>query len=163
MTRPMLGLWANAPGAAAAVPIPRIQPTVFLHFAHASGLQRGHYPVRREVRGQRQRPRLEWILAFKIDQKLGQNDNAFFRYKGDHGIQPTTLDAISPKFDALSNQPSYDMQFGETHVLGPRSTNNFTAAFSHYVAQFAQNAQLVAQHLPLRRGHIGFWKLCPLD
>ena len=63
-------------------------------------------------------------------------------------MQPTTLDPISSKFDALSNQPSYDMQAEETHVLGARSTNTFEATFSHYVAQFAQNPQKVSSTFP---------------
>ena len=56
-----------------------------------------------------------------------------------------TLDPISPNFDALSNQPSWDVQAQETHVFGPRSTNAFTATLSHYVAQFQQDPSPVAQ------------------
>jgi hypothetical protein len=74
-----------------------------------------------------------------VDQKFGAHDNAYFRYKLDHGLQPTLIDHISPNFDALSNQPAYDMQLNETHVFGPGATNSFMATFSHYVAQFQQN------------------------
>jgi len=141
----MLNLWANAPGSAAAVPVtnPSACSSVTL-----AGYNPATTPCAERFEGSANALGSEWILAFKIDQRLGQNDNAFFRYKADHGLQPTTLDHISHNFDALSSQPSYDMQFGETHLFGARSTNNFIAAFSHYVAQFAQNPQLVASTFP---------------
>src|SRR5208337_1451533 len=90
----------------------------------------------------------EYIIAFKIDQKLGQNDNMFVRYKLDHGLQPTNLDPINPNFDALSNQPAWDVQIQETHIFSPNMTNEFTAAGSHYVAQFAQNEALALSTFP---------------
>src|SRR5205085_511499 len=90
----------------------------------------------------------EWILAFRIDQRIGSKDNAYFRYKGDHVLQPTYLDPISHAFDALSSQPSYDMQFAETHIFGPQSTNSYIMSLSHYVAQFQQNASAVAAAWP---------------
>ena len=78
----------------------------------------------------------EYILSFRVDQKLGNNDNIFGRYKLDHGLQPTTLDPISSAFDANSLQPSWDTQVSETHVFSPNLTNSFTATLSHYVAIF---------------------------
>jgi len=78
----------------------------------------------------------EYILSFRVDQKLGNNDNIFARYKLDHGLQPTHLDAIDSRFDANSLQPAWDTQVQETHVFGPTKTNSFTATLSHYVAQF---------------------------
>jgi Carboxypeptidase regulatory-like domain len=86
----------------------------------------------------------EYILGIRVDQKLGNNDNIFARYKLDHGLQPTRLDPISPVFDANSLQPSWDSQVSETHVFGPTKTNSFTATLSHYVAQFTQGAQAAA-------------------
>jgi len=80
----------------------------------------------------------EYILAFRVDQKISDKDNIYFRYKLDHGTQPTYLDAISSKFDALSPQPAYDAQVNETHVFGPTLTNSLTATFSHYDAIFSQ-------------------------
>ena len=78
----------------------------------------------------------EYILSFRVDQKIGNNDNIFGRYKLDHGLQPTTLDPINSLFDANSLQPAWDAQVQETHVFGPTKTNSFTATLSHYVAQF---------------------------
>jgi Carboxypeptidase regulatory-like domain len=78
----------------------------------------------------------EYIFSVRGDQKLGNNDNMFFRYKLDHGLQPTHLDPFDPRFDANSLQPAWDTQVQETHVFGPTKTNQFTASLSHYVAQF---------------------------
>ncbi|HEX4785562.1 MAG TPA: carboxypeptidase regulatory-like domain-containing protein [Candidatus Sulfotelmatobacter sp.] len=78
----------------------------------------------------------EYILSFRVDQKLGNNDNIFGRYKLDHGLQPTSIDPINSLFDANSKQPSWDSQVSETHIFGPTKTNQFTATLSHYVAQF---------------------------
>ena len=85
----------------------------------------------------------EYILSFRVDQKISGSDNIFGRYKLDHGVQPTSIDPISAKFDALSSQPSWDSQVQETHVFGPTKTNQFTATLSHYVAIF--NAPTAAQ------------------
>jgi outer membrane receptor protein involved in Fe transport len=90
----------------------------------------------------------EWILAFRVDQKLGNNDNAYFRYKMDHGQQPSYIDPINSLFDANSKQPSWDTQISETHVFGPRATNNFMATLSWYSALFQQNTQAVAAAFP---------------
>src|SRR6202166_2239515 len=52
----------------------------------------------------------EYIVSARVDQKLGNNDNIFGRYKLDHGLQPTSLDPINSLFDANSLQPSWDAQ-----------------------------------------------------
>jgi hypothetical protein len=78
----------------------------------------------------------EYIFSARVDQKLGNNDNLFGRYKLDHGLQPTHLDPLDSRFDANSLQPAWDFQIQETHLLGPTKTNSFTATLSHYVAQF---------------------------
>jgi len=90
----------------------------------------------------------EWILAARVDFVATSKDNMFFRYKLDHGLQPTYIDPISKNFDANSNQPSYDGQYVWSHVFSPTLTNSFTAAGSHYVAQFQQNEQLALSTFP---------------
>ena len=90
----------------------------------------------------------EWIIAFRVDYTLSSKDNVFFRYKVDHGLQPTSIDPISPNFDANSNQPAYDGQLVWSHVFSPSLTNSFTASGSHYVAQFAQNYELASSTFP---------------
>ena len=108
----------------------------------------------------------EWILAFKIDQNIGQNDKLFGRYKQDRGTQPTYLDPINSAFDALSSQPAWDVQLQETHIFSPNSTNEFTAAGSHYVAQFTQQQPLAFDTFPARltfSGNVQFTSFNPMS
>jgi hypothetical protein len=81
----------------------------------------------------------EWILAGRVDQRIGDKDQAYFRYKLDRGTQPSATDPVDPKFDAISKQPSWDAQLDETHIFGPRATNSFMATLSYYRAQFTQD------------------------
>ena len=92
----------------------------------------------------------EWIVTGRVDYNFGSKDNAFFRFKIDHGLQPSYLDPISSVFDANSNQPAWDTQLVWNHSFSTSTTNAFTAALSHYVAQFAQDTSLVQQTLPYR-------------
>ncbi len=147
----MFNLWAGAKGENLAVPTaPQAgdycSSLVFPNVV--TGFTPGTTPCEQTFRGSTSALGKEYILGFRIDQKLSGSDNMFFRYKLDHGTQPTTLDPINSNFDALSPQPAYDLQAQETHVFGPSSTNSFTATASHYVAQFAQNAALVAKTFP---------------
>ena len=141
----MLGLWESAPGAANSVSVPN---SSYCNGLSLPGFNPATQNCAQTFRATPTALGTEWILAGKIDQKIGADDNASFRYKDDQGTQPTTLDYISPNFDAISKQPSYDFQFQETHILSPRSTNQFTAAASHYIAIFDQNEQLVKSTFP---------------
>jgi hypothetical protein len=141
----MMNLWLNAPGAGNAVPIANTSDCdalTLVGFNPATQACAAKYEATPTALAS------EYIVAFRIDQRIGNNDNAYFRYKLDHGTQPTTLDPINSNFDAISKQPAYDMQFNETHLFGPTSTNQFMGTFSHYVAQFAQNHDLAAGTFP---------------
>ena len=81
----------------------------------------------------------EWILAGRVDQKLTAKDDMFFRFKLDYGQQPSNVDALTPAFDANSNQPLYDFQVQERHVFNSNMTNLFTASLSHYDFLFSQD------------------------
>jgi hypothetical protein len=141
----MFNLWQNAPNAASAVPIPN---SAACNALTLPGFNPATQACAATFQNSANALGSEWILAAKVDQKISDNDTAYFRYKLDHGLQPTTISAINKNFDALSNQPAYDAQFNETHVFGPRSTNQFMATFSHYVAQFSQNYQLATSTFP---------------
>ena len=138
MYQKMMNLWLNAPGASTAQALPVGSPSSCSSVV-LPGFDGSSQPCAATFRSTANALGTEWILAGRVDQKIGDKDNAYFRYKGDHGTQPTSISAISSSFNAISHQPSYDMQFNETHVFGPSSTNNFTATFSHYVAQFEQD------------------------
>ena len=136
----MMGLFANAPGAASAQPLaPEPGDCVFQPNFCLGVPGTFNQPCFATFNATPSALAKEWIIAFKVDQNIGQNDKLSFRYKVDHGVQPTYLDPINSNFDALSNQPSWDTQLNWTHVLSPTKTNEFTASLSHYVAQFAQD------------------------
>jgi hypothetical protein len=90
----------------------------------------------------------EWILAARVDQHFTDKDTMYVRYKMDHGTQPTVIDPINAAFNAISVQPSWDIQANETHIFSPRSTNQFMATLSHYVAQFSQSQPLANNTFP---------------
>lgn len=66
----------------------------------------------------------EYTLATRVDANLGHADRAFIRFSTDHGLQPSTTDVISNRFNAVSSQPNYQGQINETHTFGPRIANN---------------------------------------
>jgi len=142
----MMNLFANAPGASNAQAIPNNAACTGINLPGFNGATQNCFAV---FNGTPSTLGKEWILAFKIDQNVGQNDKMFFRYKLDHGLQPTYLSSISSGFSALSNQPAWDTQFQETHVFSPSKTNEFTMAASHYVAQFQQNEALALSTFPM--------------
>lgn len=108
----------------------------------------------------------EWILAGRVDYHFSERDNVYFRYKQDRGTQPTAIDAISPNFDAISVQPSWDTQLDETHVFGPRATNDFKATLSYYSAIFSQDAAKATSTFPyqiITSGSVPFTGFNPLS
>lgn len=141
----MFNLWANAPSAGAAQPVPNSAQCAALTLA---GFDPATQSCAESFVSTPSSFGQEWILATRVDQKLGSNDNIYVRYRGDHGLQPSYISPISPNFDANSKQPSWDVQIQETHVLGPRATNSFTGTVSHYIAQFQQNASLATGTFP---------------
>jgi hypothetical protein len=141
----MMNLFANAAGASTAQPLPNNAACTGLVLPGFNGATQNCFATFNATPSALGK---EWILAVKIDQNIGQNDKLFGRYKLDHGLQPSYLDPISPNFDALSNQPSWDFQLGETHIFSTSKTNEFTGAASHYVAQFTQNETLALQTFP---------------
>ncbi|MBV8808983.1 MAG: TonB-dependent receptor [Acidobacteriaceae bacterium] len=158
----MLGLWQNAPGASSAQPIPNSD-------ACNAVVLPGFDPTTQACAAKFQATPTalasEYILAARVDQKITDKDNAYFRYKLDHGVQPTTLDPINKNFDAISNQPAWDAQANETHIFGPTATNSFMATLSHYVAQFQQNHDLAVNTFPydiLTSGTVPFTSFNPL-
>ncbi|HLJ49930.1 MAG TPA: TonB-dependent receptor [Bryobacteraceae bacterium] len=145
MYQSMLNLWLNAPGASAAVPITNssaCNTLVLPGFNPATQACAAKYQAIPTALAS------EWILAFRVDQRLGNNDNAYFRYKQDHGTQPTTLSPINSNFDAISKQPSWDTQLNETHIFGPHATNSFMATLSYYFALFEQDQKLASGTFP---------------
>ena len=131
----LMSFWQNAPGYSTGSPIPASLgdcSTLVL-----PGFNAGVDPCGVSYTTTPKALATEYILGVRVDQKLGNSDNLFGRYKMDRGLQPTSIDPISPLFDANSNQPAWDVQAQETHVFNPSVTNQFTATASHYVAIFS--------------------------
>lgn len=143
----LFGLYANAPGASGAVPIAN---NAACNALKLPGFDPTSQACAARFEATPSALASEWFLTGRVDQRISDKDNAFFRYKLDHGTQPSYIDPISSKFDAISHQPQWDTQFNETHIFGPTSTNAFTAALSHYVAQFQQNYAEAVGTFPYR-------------
>ncbi len=138
-------LWAGAPGAASAVPYNIGSSCTGLSLP---GFNAATTPCAAKYNATPTALASEWILSARVDYTISSKDSAYFRWRLDHGTQPTSLNPVNANFDAISLQPAYDNQFSETHIFGPTSTNVFLGAFSHYVAQFSQNAELASSTLP---------------
>jgi len=159
----MFNLWENAPGASSAQTIPNNSECNALNLP---GFDPTTQSCAAQFRSSANALGSEFIVAGRVDQKIGNNDNVYFRYKLDHGLQPTSINAISPAFNALSNQPAWDAQLNEVHILGARSTNSFTATFSHYVAQFSQDHAAAVAAFPYQvatSGAVPFTGFNPLS
>ncbi len=81
----------------------------------------------------------EKMVTGRFDANLGPNDKVWAHYEWDYGVQPTYTDPINPAFDASSEQPDDEGQFGWTHVIGNNGVNQFLMAGSHYGALFLSN------------------------
>jgi hypothetical protein len=79
----------------------------------------------------------EWLQTGRVDWNVSDKQKVFFRYKEDHGLQPTFTDPINPAFNVQSNQPQWEGQFNHTYVLTPNSVNNFIFSANYYSAIFS--------------------------
>jgi hypothetical protein len=89
----------------------------------------------------------EWMLTARLDHQFTAVDRVFFRYKTDHGVQPTYTDPISPVFNAESVQPSNEGQLNWSHMFGNSTVNQFIASGSYYSAIFRSVNQAAATAL----------------
>ncbi len=128
----MFNLYNNAPGAAGAA---NTLPGGGCGSFSAPGLAAGSpcAIVFRSTAGNRSQ---EWILATRVDQRLGSTDTLFGRFQTDHGSQPTFTDPINSAFNAISTQPEYQGQVQENHAFGADAVNQFIAAVQWYGALF---------------------------
>src|ERR1700704_5428269 len=101
----MLNLWQNTPGSAAARPLAN---TTACNSLVLPGFNPTTQNCAVQFTNNSSSLASEWLLAARVDHKISDKNTAFFRYKLDHGTQPTTIDPVSPNFNAISNQPSWD-------------------------------------------------------
>ena len=135
----MFNLYQNVPGYSGASALPN---TTACNSLALPGFNPAASPCALQFRSSPSVLASEWILAVRVDHRIGDKDQAYFRYKLDRGTQPSATDPVDPKFDAISKQPSWDTQLGETHIFSPRATNSLMATLSYYRAQFTQDTPL---------------------
>jgi hypothetical protein len=137
-----LSLNANAPGIGRATPLTAaVDPALGCGdmTPQASGPLAGYgttLPCAVNLRTTVGQPSKEWILTARTDFNLTDKDKLFVRYRMDRGLQPTTTDAISPDFNAVSDQPQYEGQINYTRTINPTTINQFIASGSWYSAIF---------------------------
>jgi Carboxypeptidase regulatory-like domain len=135
-----LNLNANAPGISGATPLdPTVDPGCGDLSPQTTGPLAGYgttLPCAVNLRTVVGQPSTEWILTARSDFNLSEKDKLFLRYRMDRGLQPTTTDAISPLFNAVSDQPQYEGQLNYTRTINPTTINSFIASGSWYSAFF---------------------------
>jgi Carboxypeptidase regulatory-like domain len=123
----MFNLYNNTPGASAATPGGFSDPFGCTGFVGPNGLGTT-VPCAVHFLENIGRPSDQALLSGRVDWNIGPNDRAFLLVQYDHGFQASYTDAISPLFDADSNQPSWQGQLIETHAFGPTATNQILVA-----------------------------------
>ncbi len=89
----------------------------------------------------------EWLETHRVDWRINDKQSIFFRFKGDHGFQPTFTDLIDPALNAQSVQPQYEGQINHTYVISPTTVNNFILSFLWYSAIFGPANTAAAQQI----------------
>ena len=74
----------------------------------------------------------EWLNSDRVDWNINASQRIFFRFKGDHGFQPSSTNLISPVFNTQSIQPRYEGQINHTYVLSGTMVNNFIFSILWY-------------------------------
>ncbi len=83
-----------------------------------------------------QEPLCEWLFTSRVDWNISAKNKLFGRYKMDRGSQPTYTNFVSPYFNTVSKQPSYEGQLNDTYAFSPNIINQFIFAANWYTAYF---------------------------
>jgi hypothetical protein len=78
----------------------------------------------------------EWLFTSRVDWNISPKNKLFGRYKMDRGSQPTYTNFVSPVFNTVSKQPSYEGQLNDTYIVKPNIINQFIFAANWYTAFF---------------------------
>ncbi|MGH9465949.1 MAG: carboxypeptidase regulatory-like domain-containing protein [Terriglobales bacterium] len=71
----------------------------------------------------------EWILAWRIDQVIGNSDRVFVRFQTDHGFRVDSTSPFTPALNIQGDQPEWQGQLSETHTFSAQAVNEFVAGF----------------------------------
>src|SRR5579884_735558 len=92
----------------------------------------------------------EWLTTDRVDWNINQRNRVYFRFKTDHGRQPTGTNAVNTLYNVQSIQPQYEGQVNYTVTLSPTMVNNFIGSVLWYSALFSSgNLSAVTQSLPV--------------
>jgi hypothetical protein len=78
----------------------------------------------------------EWLETHRVDWNINDKQRIYFRFKGDHGFQPTGTNLLTPALNEQSLQPQYEGQINHTYIVSPTQVNNFIISFLWYSAIF---------------------------
>ncbi len=74
----------------------------------------------------------EWLNADRVDWNVNTEQRIFFRFKEDHGFQPTATSLINPILNIQSIQPTYEGQINHTYVISGTMVNNLIFSILWY-------------------------------
>ncbi len=97
----------------------------------------------------------EWLETHRVDWNINDKQKVFFRFKGDHGFQPTGTNLLNPTLNEQSVQPQYEGQINHTYVISPTTVNNFIVSVLYYSALFGPASVSQAQSTFPTFFHIG--------
>lgn len=89
----------------------------------------------------------EYLFNGRIDHTFSDMDHLFGHTTIDKGTQATFTSLLNPLFDALSPQPAYEGQLGETHVFTPALSNQFMFSTIYYRAVFSNTNQAKSEQI----------------
>jgi len=135
----MFSLWNNAPGAERAVQgNPQTgDPTGCNGWPGPPGWDPAT-PCALSFRSTQTNFTHEYLLGGRLDFNLGEKDKLFFRMRENQGLLAAYTDKINPLFNVQSNEPIYQGQISETHVISPKTVNLFIFSAKYLSAIFQQ-------------------------
>jgi hypothetical protein len=89
----------------------------------------------------------EYLFNGRIDQSFSEKDHLFGHATVDRGVQATFTSVLNPLYDALSPQPAYEGQLGETHIFSPAVSNQFLFATNWYQAVFSNTNEAASEKI----------------
>ncbi|PYL80177.1 MAG: hypothetical protein DMF21_09895 [Verrucomicrobia bacterium] len=112
-------------------------------------------PCSRSFFRTRGRPSKDALTSGRVDWNLGNNDRAFSRIQGQHGLGAFASDAINSVFDADYDVSLWQGQLVETHTFGSTAASQFLVAGSDY--DFAWKVKNPSQALSAFPTVLNFW------
>jgi outer membrane receptor protein involved in Fe transport len=134
----MFSLYAGAPGAGSATPVPGSGGCGDFSGQTLNGhlYGTGGAACTQTFRSSVINLNKEWLQAIRVDYEVSNKDHISGRFWMDRGTQPTFTDPINPAFNSQSVQPQETGQLTETHSFSPNLVNQLIIATSYYSAVF---------------------------